>query len=513
MGLMLALPFTVHAWLSGWDYRSEITLSSVTTVANYQVKVELTSVNFNYLHAQTNGEDIRFTDTGENLQDYWIEEWNDSGTSTIWVEVATSGTSTFYMYFDNASASDAANGDNTFDFFDDFAGSTLDLTKWTIDSGSVSVANSEVTLDGTDTIRNPVKRPRPLIWRTKVYFYNTTDYMLFGMAEEPGNEWGTTPSQDSFLFQAIIGGLDYPTCYNNGTITSNTTHSGATGYHVHGVKWKTNEIKWFYDDVNFDTFTTNIPDEDIWAKFNHRTGTHKVDWIMIGKYSDPEPTSTVGTEEQPTPVVLSNFTAIYTDCIPVLCWTTQSETGTLGWNVYRGENESALQNDETFQVNPVLIEGAGTTSQPTDYLFADEYEVTESTTYWYWIESRSNSGTSETHGPVSLTIPEGGDDPDAPELDPNTIRLSNYPNPFLSNTEIQFYVKHEGNIQVSIFNLKGQKIDTVFNGYIGENDVNTLITKSWDGLNSSGEEVESGIYLYKLETGNEIYINKMILLR
>ncbi len=135
MGLMVTLPQVANAWLTGWYYRSEITLSSATSVANYQVKVELTSANFNYSHAQTNGEDIRFTDTSDILQDYWIEEWNASGTSTIWVEVATSGTSTFYMYFNNATAIAAADGDATFDFFDDsFATESIDakyLTNWT----------------------------------------------------------------------------------------------------------------------------------------------------------------------------------------------------------------------------------------------------------------------------------------------------------------------------------------------------------------------------------------------
>lgn len=186
---------------------------------------------------------------------------------------------------------------STSDVYVNFVDYPLLDHRWVVDSGAVTVANSEVTLDGTDIIRNPVKLSLPLEWRAKVNFANTTDYMLFGMAEEPGNEWGTTPSQDSFSLQALITGKDYPTSYNDGVYTQNTTHTGTAGDHIYGVKWKSGEIKWYYDDVLIDTFTTNIPNEAIWAKFDNRTGTHKVDWITISKYVDGPPTYAFGNEE------------------------------------------------------------------------------------------------------------------------------------------------------------------------------------------------------------------------
>ncbi|MCD4796818.1 MAG: DUF2341 domain-containing protein [Candidatus Cloacimonetes bacterium] len=135
LGLMIALPQTAFCWLTGWDYQREITLDTAAPENDFQVKVELTSANFDYSHALDNGEDLRFTDTSDNLQDYWIEEWDTLGTSTIWVEVATSGTLSFYLYYGNALASDDSDGFETFEFFDDsFATETIDgkyLTNWT----------------------------------------------------------------------------------------------------------------------------------------------------------------------------------------------------------------------------------------------------------------------------------------------------------------------------------------------------------------------------------------------
>ncbi|RLE46250.1 MAG: hypothetical protein DRJ31_10240, partial [Candidatus Methanomethylicota archaeon] len=98
-----------------WCYRKKITLNSATPEDNYQVKVELTTSNFDYSKAEANGEDIRFSDgEGNALYDYWIEEWDSSGTSTIWVEVPTAGTSEFYIYYGNSSAGSASSLANTF---------------------------------------------------------------------------------------------------------------------------------------------------------------------------------------------------------------------------------------------------------------------------------------------------------------------------------------------------------------------------------------------------------------
>ena len=105
-------------------------MSPVTPVANYQVLVTLTTATMGspYAHVNADGSDICFTGSDEATpQDYWIESWNNAGTSKIWVEVKTSGASTIYMYYGNSSASSTSNGTATFDFFDDFSG---DLSKW-----------------------------------------------------------------------------------------------------------------------------------------------------------------------------------------------------------------------------------------------------------------------------------------------------------------------------------------------------------------------------------------------
>ncbi len=85
----------------------------------------------------------------------------------------------------------------------------------------------------------------------------------------------------------------------------------------------------------------------------------------------------------------------------------------------------------------------------------------------------------------------------------------NYPNPFNSNTKIAFDIYKPGNVKITVYNVLGQKIRTLFNGYqpTGPNHV------EWDGKNSTGSTVSSGIYFYRLEAQNYSKTKKMLLVR
>mgnify|MGYP000542397066 CR=1 FL=1 len=109
-----------------FKYRRRITITeqSGSDLTDYQVLIELSSSNFNFEHAQTNGEDVRFTDANGNLLDYWIEEWDAvNETAKIWVEVPSIPANSeieIFMYYGNPTVASASDADATFVFFDDF---------------------------------------------------------------------------------------------------------------------------------------------------------------------------------------------------------------------------------------------------------------------------------------------------------------------------------------------------------------------------------------------------------
>ncbi|MBU1767606.1 MAG: DUF2341 domain-containing protein [Candidatus Omnitrophica bacterium] len=137
---------SVVKYTQDWEYKRPIILSPSTPEEDFQIRVELNTTNFNYSNVYgTNGEDIRFTDSQGNILRYWIEEWNSSDTSTIWVKVKNSGTDKIYIYYGNPNATSQSDGKNTFVFFDDFE-SYGDQADSELPSGWNNYSSGEVQL-------------------------------------------------------------------------------------------------------------------------------------------------------------------------------------------------------------------------------------------------------------------------------------------------------------------------------------------------------------------------------
>ena len=83
--------------------------------------------------------------------------------------------------------------------------------------------------------------------------------------------------------------------------------------------------------------------------------------------------------------------------------------------------------------------------------------------------------------------------------------FQNIPNPLKNTTTIGFNLKQESNCELTIFNIKGEIVKTLFRNNTKSGEFN------WNGKNEKGNEVFSGIYFYKLSTENETFIKKMIL--
>ena len=93
---------------------------------------------------------------------------------------------------------------------------------------------------------------------------------------------------------------------------------------------------------------------------------------------------------------------------------------------------------------------------------------------------------------------------------PQVLRIeSNYPNPFNPQTTIRFSVPSDGKVQVTVYNIKGQKVKQLLNEQIvaGRHSV------TWNGCDTNGRSVSSGLYFAKIEQGNKHRIHKMMLLK
>jgi len=130
--------------------------------------------------------------------------------------------------------------------------------------------------------------------------------------------------------------------------------------------------------------------------------------------------------------------------------------------------------------------------------------------YSGWIRFVSNDPVNDT---LSVYVEGTGDQVtgiDEGTNIPKTFAVSpNYPNPFNPTTTIKYQLPQTSDVQLSIFNVLGQKVRTLVNAQIEAGYHST----EWDGRNDLGAQVGSGIYIYRFSAGDYLRVQKMIMLK
>lgn len=93
---------------------------------------------------------------------------------------------------------------------------------------------------------------------------------------------------------------------------------------------------------------------------------------------------------------------------------------------------------------------------------------------------------------------------------PSEYNLSqNYPNPFNPTTVIEFSLPHSGYATLEIYDVIGRRVTTLVDEYLNAG-VKRVV---WDGHDRTGQEVASGMYLYRLRAGDFVQTKKMVMLK
>ncbi|MCP4574067.1 MAG: T9SS type A sorting domain-containing protein [bacterium] len=85
---------------------------------------------------------------------------------------------------------------------------------------------------------------------------------------------------------------------------------------------------------------------------------------------------------------------------------------------------------------------------------------------------------------------------------------ANYPNPFNPVTEIAYSVKTPGHLTLKVYNLRGAVVRTLLDRHVTEAGKVT-----WDGTDSHGGKISSGVYFYEARMGDEVRVGKMTLVK
>jgi hypothetical protein len=214
--------------------------------------------------------------------------------------------------------------------------------------------------------------------------------------------------------------------------------------------------------------------------------------------------------EKALPVNLSLLTVVPSDLGVTIRWRTESEINNLGFDVYRSENIDG----KFVKVNPAYIKGAGTDATPHDYKFVDENAVVGKT-YYYYLEDISFSGERDRSHIIKVIIDISGKLKVTDLMKPATFALlQNFPNPFNPETWIPFHLATDVDVAIRIFDIRGQEVRTI---HLGQMPTGYYDTRGkavlWDGRDSYGQEVSSGIYFYSLTAGKFHATRKLTIIK
>ena len=152
--------------------------------------------------------------------------------------------------------------------------------------------------------------------------------------------------------------------------------------------------------------------------------------------------------------------------------------------------------------NVVADDNSFTSGPPSTNQWVYDFVFTIEGTNPYYCEVHGGPGGSGMSGVINVEPPVGvsGNDPVVTKFELN----QNYPNPFNPSTTIEYSIIESGIVKLQVYNNIGEKVATLVNDYKEAG----IYRVDFDA-----SELSSGIYYYRIDTGNFISVKKMILLK
>ncbi len=198
---------------------------------------------------------------------------------------------------------------------------------------------------------------------------------------------------------------------------------------------------------------------------------------------------TLGIEE-PLPVELTLLSATVIGTTVKLSWQTATEINNYGFEVERKLNNMDQISDNWEKIG--FVNGNGNSNSTKSYSFIDKNTSTGK--YSYRLKQIDNDGQFEYSKSIEVNIKRI-----------EKFELSqNYPNPFNPATTISFSLPEASNVKLTLYNLLGQEIETLIDGF-KESGTHSF------SFNAS--QLNSGVYIYKLETNGFTQTRKMTLIK
>jgi len=191
------------------------------------------------------------------------------------------------------------------------------------------------------------------------------------------------------------------------------------------------------------------------------------------------------------PVELTSFSASVIGNAVKLIWKTATEVNNYGFDILRQAHTSTSLSMTGWE-KIGFVSGNGNSNSPKSYSFTDR--DVNSGKYSYRLKQIDNDGTFEYSKKVEADLGA-----------PTKFELGqNYPNPFNPTTTISYDLPEAANVKLTIFNILGQEIATLVDGFKEAGN---------HTLNFDADNLDSGLYIYKLQAGSQVQTKKMTLIK
>ena len=190
------------------------------------------------------------------------------------------------------------------------------------------------------------------------------------------------------------------------------------------------------------------------------------------------------------PVELTNFTASTNDGRVYLSWETASEINNSGFFIERRNTYSGVNENDWVEIG--FKEGKGNSTERNFYAFEDR--PLSDGTYHYRLRQVDYDGSYEYSNEVEVNL-----------FSVKNFELSqNYPNPFNPSTTISFQLPEASFISLKVYDAIGTEIETIAEGEYPAG-VHEIIFNA--------DNLSSGLYLYRIFSGNNEFTRKMLVVK
>ncbi|MDD5752867.1 MAG: DUF2341 domain-containing protein [Candidatus Pacebacteria bacterium] len=318
------------AGLDGYAKRKSITIASSASLTNYQMKFivhrsdgsdDEEDVYIGSSGCESDYDDIRFTNSSNQLLDYWIES-SDSLSATIWVEADSlaSGNTTLYLYYGNSGASAVSSAEDVFLNYTTFPGSSLPSgwSRTESDYGSYAVTSGYLQVTGAtgssgtwlhNRVTNTYSIPINTVTTFKVagMRYVNRHLIQVGLSSSTSGTGldGSDESNSIRWTQFYDASYCRVNIFDNGATYYSSSCPIPSSCRIDIVRDSINEILFNVDSVTKISSLTRVPEVGMYAFIRTVEGaasTSSAEYIRISefyvrKYVSPEPSASWGSEE------------------------------------------------------------------------------------------------------------------------------------------------------------------------------------------------------------------------